>query len=55
MQQNRSDGRGSQPMIPGAREESSEVICYRLRCAESGNGLSHYVMYGDLPSEVVDE
>ncbi len=36
-------------------EENAEVICYRLRCAESGNGLSHYIMYGDLPQEVVNE
>jgi len=27
------------------------VISYRLKCSESGNGLSHYIMYGDLPEE----
>jgi hypothetical protein len=42
-------------VTPEASEEVSEVVCYRSRCAESGNGLSHYVMYGDLPQEVVNE
>lgn len=38
-----------------AKDETSEVISYRLKCAESGNGLSHYIMYGDLPHEAVNE
>lgn len=24
-------------------------IAYRLKCAKTGNGLSHFVMYGDAP------
>ncbi len=28
-----------------------EVILYRLRCAQTGNGLSHYYMYGDIPED----
>ena len=32
-------------------EEKSEAISYRLKCAKSANGLSHFVMYGDLPKE----
>ncbi len=37
------------------KEEASEVICYRFKCAESGNGLSHYIMYGDIPPEITNE
>lgn len=24
---------------------------YRLKCAKTANGLSHFVMYGDAPKE----
>lgn len=33
------------------REEQQEIISYRMKCSESGNGLSHYIMYGDVPEE----
>jgi len=26
----------------------SESIAYRLKCAKTANGLSHFVMYGDV-------
>ncbi len=29
----------------------SDSIAYRLKCAKTGNGLSHFVMYGDAPKE----
>lgn len=29
----------------------SKVISYRLKCAKTANGLSHFVMYGDVPKE----
>lgn len=32
-------------------KEKSETMAYRLKCAKSANGLSHFVMYGDLPKE----
>ena len=32
-------------------KKDKAVISYRLKCSESGNGLSHYIMYGDLPEE----
>ena len=32
-------------------KEKGTVISYRMKCGESGNGLSHYIMYGDLPEE----
>jgi len=27
------------------------TIAYRLKCAKTGNGLSHFVMYGDAPKD----
>lgn len=29
----------------------SKTISYRLRCAKTANGLSHFVMYGDVPKK----
>lgn len=29
-------------------KDSSKVISYRLKCAKTANGLSHFVMYGDV-------
>lgn len=28
--------------------KKSDAICYRLKCSKTANGLSHYVMYGDV-------
>ena len=33
------------------KKEENTVISYRMKCTESGNGLSHYIMYGDVPEE----
>jgi len=27
----------------------SDAVSYRLKCARTANGLSHFVMYGDAP------
>lgn len=35
----------------GKAKEKSEAMAYRLKCAKTANGLSHFVMYGDLPKE----
>jgi hypothetical protein len=43
--------RGKETKQQETREEK-EVISYRMKCTESGNGLSHYIMYGDVPEEV---
>ncbi len=32
-------------------EVKSDTISYRLKCAKTANGLSHFVMYGDAPKE----
>ena len=37
--------------IKKAQTAKSDPISYRLKCAKSGNGLSHFVMYGDVPKE----
>jgi len=29
-------------------KKKSDTICYRLKCSKTANGLSHYVMYGDV-------
>lgn len=35
----------------GKEKAESEVSSYRLKCAKTANGLSHFVMYGDVPKE----
>ncbi len=35
----------------GKNEKISGNISYRLKCAKTANGLSHFVMYGDVPKE----
>lgn len=34
--------------VKNGASKSSEAIAYRLKCAKTANGLSHYVMYGDV-------
>lgn len=29
-------------------KRGGKTISYRLKCAKTANGLSHYVMYGDV-------
>ena len=31
--------------------EGSAVVSYRLKCVKTANGLSHFVMYGDVSKE----
>ena len=34
--------------------QDRKLIVFRLRCAQTANGLSHYYMYGDLePAKTV--
>lgn len=37
------------PDAKKAGEAKSDTISYRLKCAKTANGLSHFVMYGDAP------
>ena len=34
-------------------EVKSDTLSYRLKCAKTANGLSHFVMYGDAPKNKV--
>lgn len=34
-----------------ALKEKTETVAYRLKCAKTANGLSHFVMYGDVPKK----
>lgn len=33
------------------KNAKSDTISYRLKCAKTANGLSHFVMYGDAPKD----
>lgn len=33
------------------RTKEAGSIAYRLKCAKTANGLSHFVMYGDVQKE----
>lgn len=35
----------------GRKAKSANAVSYRLKCARTANGLSHFVMYGDVPKE----
>ncbi len=36
----------------GAKSNAgSNVISYHLKCAKTANGLTHFVMYGDVPKK----
>ncbi len=32
-------------------EKSSNPVSYHLKCAKTANGLTHFVMYGDVPKK----
>lgn len=35
----------------GETKGQSGTIAYRLKCAKTANGLSHFVMYGDVSKD----
>ena len=35
----------------GLNRKKSGVVSYRLKCAKTANGLTHFVMYGDVPKK----
>lgn len=37
--------------IKNTAKEKVDTIAYRLKCARTANGLSHFVMYGDIPKK----
>jgi len=34
-----------------AQHKKSDAISYHLKCAKTSNGLTHFVMYGDVPKK----
>jgi hypothetical protein len=34
-----------------SQDKKPNSISYRLKCTKTANGLSHYLMYGDLPED----
>lgn len=30
------------------KQGKTDTVAYRLKCAKTANGLSHFVMYGDV-------
>ena len=39
-------------IIDGKKSQGSpECISYRLKCTKTANGLSHFLMYGDVQKE----
>lgn len=37
--------------VKSEKKAKSGTISYRLQCAKTANGLSHFVMYGDAPKD----
>ena len=38
-------------MVSKNEKKADSTISFRMTCSETGNGLSHYIMYGDMPEE----
>lgn len=34
-----------------SQKPNADTVAYRLKCAKTANGLSHFVMYGDVPKD----
>ncbi len=34
-----------------SQEKEPGLVSYRLKCSKTANGLSHYLMYGDLSED----
>ena len=46
---NKASNRKNQKGVCAKKENGdTKTISYRLKCARTANGLSHYVMYGDV-------
>lgn len=44
-------GMGKKAAPTCARKGKTKAISYRLKCPKTANGLSHFVMYGDIKEE----
>jgi len=34
---------------PAKKADEKSAISYHMKCAKTANGLTHFVMYGDVP------
>jgi len=39
------------PKKGAKRKAKANVISYHLKCTKTANGLTHFVMYGDVPKK----
>ena len=44
-------GSGKKAVSACACEGKDKLTSYRLKCPKTANGLSHFVMYGDIKEE----
>lgn len=51
MDKNRISAKASKNISNKKMQKNPESISYRLKCAKTANGLSHFVMYGDVQKE----
>jgi len=50
MNMDKKTQKGDQAKVASCKksQEKSNNLSYRLKCAKTANGLSHFVMYGDV-------
>ncbi|MBI1811352.1 MAG: hypothetical protein AAB175_03315 [Nitrospirota bacterium] len=39
------------PKNRAKKKAKASVISYHLKCTKTANGLTHFVMYGDVPNK----
>ncbi|MCK4519919.1 MAG: hypothetical protein KAT96_01980 [Candidatus Omnitrophica bacterium] len=48
---NQKSSSGEKAASTCVREGKAKLTSYRLKCPKTANGLSHFVMYGDIKEE----
>lgn len=38
--------------VKGKAAKKQEALSFRLKCAKTGNSLSHYIVYGDVEQKI---
>lgn len=51
MKARKANAKGQKDVTTMGTEKELKSISYRLKCAKTANGLSHFVMYGDVPEK----
>ena len=52
MKKEKNAAKQEQEKSPSTKTENP-TVSYRLQCEKNGNGLSHYLMYGDEKNQLV--